>query len=38
MLALRIDGLPGYLSLVGRERADEERGGSEVEADDGIVS
>jgi predicted ribosomally synthesized peptide with SipW-like signal peptide len=32
-LALRIDGLPGYLSLVGRERADEERGQSEAEAD-----
>ncbi|AXG05889.1 hypothetical protein DU500_05230 [Haloplanus rubicundus] len=33
-LALRIDGLPGYLSLVGRERADEERGQSEAEAGD----
>jgi len=33
-LALRIDGLPGYLSLVGRERTDEERGQSEAEADD----
>lgn len=32
-LALRIDGLPGYLSLIGRERADEERGQSEAEAD-----
>jgi len=27
-LALRVDGLPGYLSLVGRERADAERGQS----------
>ena len=33
-LALRIDGLPGYLSLVGRERVDAERGQSEAEADD----
>jgi predicted ribosomally synthesized peptide with SipW-like signal peptide len=32
-LALRIDGLPGYLSLVGRERTDEERGQSEAEVD-----
>ena len=31
-LALRIDGLPGYLSLVGRERVDAERGQSEAEA------
>lgn len=31
-LALRIDGLPGYLSLVGRERTDAERGRSEAEA------
>jgi hypothetical protein len=34
-LALRVDGLPGYLSLVGRERVDEERGQSEAEARDG---
>ena len=33
-LALRIDGLPGYLSLVGRERGDEERGQSEGETGD----
>ncbi|RMB23999.1 SipW-dependent-type signal peptide-containing protein [Haloplanus aerogenes] len=31
-LALRIDGLPGYLSLVGHERTDAERGQSEAEA------
>lgn len=33
-LALRIDGLPGYLSLIGRERIDEERGQSDAEAAD----
>ena len=32
-LALRVDGLPGYLSLVGRERTDAERGQSAAEAD-----
>jgi len=32
-LALRIDGLPGYLSLVGRERVDAERGQSAADAD-----
>jgi len=32
-LALRVDGLPGYLSLVGHERTDAERGQSEAEAD-----
>jgi len=31
-LALRVDGLPGYLSLVGHERTDAERGQSEAEA------
>jgi len=31
-LAIRVDGLPGYLSLVGRERTDAERGQSEAEA------
>lgn len=31
-LALRIDGFPGYLSLVGRERTDAERGQSAAEA------
>jgi len=31
-LALRVDGLPGYLSLLGRERTDDERGRSEAEA------
>jgi predicted ribosomally synthesized peptide with SipW-like signal peptide len=32
-LALRIDGLSGYLSLVGHERIDAERGRSEAEAE-----